>query len=196
MSLSPELRQRIFEEERFRIETQVRIREEIRLRQQRTAFILKMLLVLGFFAIGYLASEYLLTQHQAAPEVLAPPQPAVPQLGQVILDEIAQSLKPHVEGDVCTRATERPHPQVKATIELARDTSVEAAKRLALAKAKSVGATLRKHGFAIPAYVEVFSPKRWYGLALYDSDTLQIRWDACPGRCEQEGTRYVKRCQQ
>jgi hypothetical protein len=194
VSLSPELRQRILEEERFRIETQVRIREEIRLRQQRTAFIFKMLFILMFFAAGYLVSEYYLTQHQAAPEVLTPPRAAVPHVGQVVLDEIARSLKPEVGADTCAKAIDRPHAQVKATIELTHDTTTDAARRLATSKVKSVGAILRKHGFAIPAYVEVISPKRWYGVAFYDSDTLQIRWDACPGRCEEEGTRYTRRC--
>ncbi len=196
MSLSPEIRQRIVEEERFRIETQAKIREEIRLRQQRTSLILRLFLMLVFFAIGILASEYFLQQSQAVPEAGVPVQSAVLQVNQTVLDEITLSLKPLTEGEVCVRTVDRPRPQIKATIELARDTTADAARRLAMVKAKIVGATLRKHGFAIPAYVEVFSPQRWYGLALYDSDTLQIKWDACPGQCEKEGTQYVRRCRQ
>ncbi len=196
MSLSPELRRRIREEERLRIEVQTKIREEIRLRQQRTAFVLRMLLVLVFFAIGYLASEYYLVPHQAIPMISAPSQAITPQVSQAVLDEIVQSLRPQAEADVCARTVDRPRPQIKATIELARDTVKDTARAIVVAKAKIVGAILRKRGFAIPAYVEVFSPKRWYGLALYSSDSLQIKWDACPGKCEQEGTLHVKRCQQ
>lgn len=199
MSLSPEFRRRIQEEERIRIEAQERFREEIRLRQQNTALALRVLLVLAFFGVGFLASQYFLKQSQAIPEVGAQSQAAVPHVSPVVLDEITQSLKSQADADVCVRAidaTGRTHPQIKATIELARDTSRETARRIATAKAKAVGATLRKHGLAIPAYVEVFSPKRWYGVALYDSDTLVIKWDACPGRCEEEGTRYVKRCRE
>jgi hypothetical protein len=61
-------------------------------------------------------------------------------------------------------------------------------------KARAVGATLRQHGLALPAYVEIVSPRRWYGMAVYDRDTLRITWDPCPGKCEQEGTTSVKRC--
>ncbi len=196
MSLSSEIRQRIYEEERFRLETQARIREEIRLRQQRTSLILRLFLMLVFFAVGILASEYFLQQSQAVPEAAVPVQSAALQVNQAVLDEIALSLKPQIEGEVCARTVDRPRTQIKATIELARDSTPEAVKRMAMAKVKIVGTTLRKHGFAIPAYVEVFSPQRWYGLALYDSDTLQIKWDACPGQCDKEGTQYVKRCRQ
>lgn len=196
VSLSPEIRRRIYEEEQVRVEAQERIREEIRLRHQNTAFALRMLLVLVFFALGFFVSEHYLKQSQAVPEISAPPREASPHVSQAVLDEIAQSLKPQVEADVCVRATGRTRPQVKATIELARDTWSNTARRLAMAKAKVVGATLRKRGLAIPAYVEIFSPKRWYGLAVYDSDTLQITWDACPGRCEEEGTRHVRRCRE
>ncbi len=196
MSLSSEIRQRIVEEERFRIETQTRIREEIRLRQQRTSLILRLLLMLVFFAIGILASEYFLQQSQAVPEAAVPVQSAALQVNQAVLDEIALSLRPQVEGEVCARMVDRPRTQIKATIELTRDATPDAAKRLATVKARIIGATLRKHGYALPAYVEVFSPQRWYGLALYDSDTLQIKWDACPGQCDKEGTQYVKHCRQ
>ncbi len=196
MSLSSEIRQRIYEEERFRIETQARIREEIRLRQQRTSLIVRLFLMLVFFAVGILASEYFLQQSQAVPEAAVPIQSTTQQVGQAVLDEIALSLRPQIEGVVCVRTVDRPRTQIKATIELTRDATTDAARRMAMVKAKIAGATLRKHGFAVPAYVEVFSPARWYGLALYDSDTLQIKWDACPGQCEKEGTQYMRRCRQ
>ena len=196
MSLSPEIRRRIYDEEQVRIEAQERFKEEIRLRQQTAALTLRVLLVLVFFGVGVLASELYLRQSQAVPEINTPLQATTPQVSQVVLNEIAQTLESEAEAAVCVRSIDKPRAQIKATIELTRDTSREAAKKLAMAKAKTVGATLRKHGFAIPAYVEVFSPKRWYGLALYDSDTLQIKWDACPGNCEEEGTLNVKRCRE
>ncbi len=196
MSLSPEFRRRIYEEERIRAEAQERIKEEIRLRQQGTALALRVLLVLLFFAVGFFVSEYYLKQLQAIPEISAQSQSTVPQVSRAVLDEITASLKPAADADVCVRTTAGARSQVKATIELSRDTSRDTARRMAMTKARAVGATLRRHGFAIPAYVEVFSPKRWYGVALYDSDSLRIAWDACPGRCEEEGTRYVKRCRE
>jgi hypothetical protein len=88
----------------------------------------------------------------------------------------------------------RSQPQIKATIELERDISRKTARALAMDKARDVGAAMRGHGLALPAYVEIFSPGRWYGIAVYDRDTLRISWDPCPGRCELEGTAYVRRC--
>lgn len=194
MTLSPEIRQRIAEEERFRVEVRERAQDELRLRRQGASLFVRILLMAGLFALSYLASNIFLVRVRAVPEPIAPAQPAVPAMSASVLDDIARSLKPEANADVCVRMVGRKETQVKATIELARDTSRDAARRLALAKAKAVGATLRQHGLALPAYVEVFSPQRWYGVAVYDRDTLRITWDPCPGRCEQEGTRYVRRC--
>ncbi|MDR7545561.1 MAG: hypothetical protein QN120_15060, partial [Armatimonadota bacterium] len=112
-----------------------------------------------------------------------------------VLDDVARVLRGAVPGTACVRAVGRGQAQIRATVELERDVSLSGARRLALAKAAEVGATLRRHGLALPAYVEVFSPARWYGMGVYDRDTLGVSWDPCPGRCEQEGTRHVRRCQ-
>ncbi|MDR7482930.1 MAG: hypothetical protein QN183_14685 [Armatimonadota bacterium] len=194
MSLSPELRQRIYAEERFRLEARARIQEEIRLRQQRVALAVRALLVLAFFAAGYAVSDYVLSRPQPVPEVAAPADATRPTVGPAVLDPIRQVLAPEQPARVCVRTVGADRPQVRATIELAADTTAARARRLAMAKAHEVGATLRRHGLALPAYVEVVSPARWYGVAVYDRDTLKITWDPCPGRCDVEGTRHVRRC--
>lgn len=194
MTLSPEIRQRIDEEERFRVDVRERAQDELRLRRQGASLFARVLLMAGLFALSYLASNTFLARVRAVPEAVAPPQPAMPAVTPSVLGDIERALKPEVGAEVCARMVGRKDPQVKATIELARNTSRDAARRLALVKAKAVGAALRQHGLALPAYVEVFSPQRWYGVAVYDRDTLRITWDPCPGRCEQEGTRYVRRC--
>lgn len=196
MALSPETRRRIFEEERFRVEVRERARDELRLRRQGASLLSRILLMAGLFALSYLASNLFLARVRAVPEPIAPVQPTVPAMTPSVLDAIERALKPDVGAEVCARMVGRKDIQVKATIELARDTPRDTARRLAMARAKAVGATLRQHGLALPAYVEVFSPQRWYGVAVYDRDTLRISWDPCPGRCEQEGTRYVRRCAQ
>jgi hypothetical protein len=194
MSLSPEIRQRIVEEERFRTQVRERAREEIRLRQQNVEFVIRILLLAGLFIVSVLFSRLFLVRGEPLTAVETP-TPAVPSpVSQTVLDEIARELPPRVAADVCVTAVGRGQPQIKATIELERDTLRDTARRLAMEKAKVVGATLRQHGLALPAYVEVVSPKRWYGMAVYDRDTLRITWDPCPGQCEREGTANVKRC--
>lgn len=194
MALSPELRQRIYEEEKIRLEAQTRIREEIRLREQRTSLAFRVVMVIVFFAVGYFVSDYYLKRSQTVPELGVPAQTTATAVSDEVLAEVTEALKPQVEGIVCVVSIDRPRLQVKATLELARDVPKETAKRLATTGAKTVGATLRKNKLAIPAQVEAFSPKRWYGTALYDSDTVKISWDNCPGRCEEEATQNLKRC--
>jgi hypothetical protein len=194
VTLSPEFRQRLYEEERIRAEAQTRIREEIRLREQRTALIIRVVMVIVFFSVGYYISDHYLRQSQAVPQVGLPIQSQTLQVGDQVLDEIAAALKPDVEGDVCVVALDRPRLQVRVTMDLSREVPRETARRLATAGATRAGATLRKNGLAIPAQVEVFSPKRWVGTAVYDSDTLKISWDNCPGRCEEEAARPARKC--
>jgi hypothetical protein len=194
MSLSPEIRQRIVEEERFRTQVRERAREEIRLRQQNVEFVIRILLLAGLFIVSVLFSRLFLVRGEplAAVETPTPPVPSL--VSQAVLDEIARELPPRVAADVCVTAVGRGQPQIKATIELQQDTWRDTARRIAMDKARAVGATLRQHGLALPAYVEIVSPRRWYGMAVYDRDTLRITWDPCPGKCEQEGTTSVKRC--
>lgn len=194
VSLSPELRQRIYEEERLRLEARARVHEELRLRQQGVALGLRALLVLAFFAAGYAASDYVLSRPQPVPEVATSADNTRPAVGPAVLDAIRRVLAPEQPAEVCVRTVGTDQPQVRATIELAADTAAARARRLAMTKADEVGATLRRHGLALPAYVEIVSPDRWYGVAVYDRDTLRITWDPCPGRCEVEGTRHVRRC--
>jgi hypothetical protein len=194
MSLSPELRQRIFEEERFRLEARERAREQIRLQQRNASLAVTVVLIVGLFLLGYGVSSTLLARWQAIPPS---PPPALQPTGlvtQVVLDDVARVLQERVPGAACVRTVGRGQPQIKATVELAEDVAPSVARRLALAKATEVGAALRRQGLALPAYVEIFSPARWYGMGVYDRDTLKVSWDPCPGRCEQEGTRHVRRC--
>ncbi|MDR7486496.1 MAG: hypothetical protein QN187_14350 [Armatimonadota bacterium] len=194
MNLPQELRQRIYEEERFRLEARMRVHEEMRLRRQTAGFVLRVFVALILFATSLLVSEYYLRQPQPRPVASAPALQAGPVVSQAVLDDITGILRPDVEAEVCALTVARTRPQVRATIELARETSRDTARRTAVEKARIVGATLRKHGLAVPAYVEIFSPARWYGVATYDSDTLKVTWDPCPGRCEEEGTLHVRRC--
>lgn len=194
MSLSPEIRQRIAEEERFRTQVRERARDEIRLRQQNVELVIRILLLAGLFIISLLFSKLFLVRGESLTAVETPTPPTPSLVGQVVLDEIAATLSPSVAADVCVTTVGRGQPQIKATIELQQDTRRDTARRIAMDKARAVGATLRQHGLALPAYVEVVSPKRWYGMAVYDRDTLRISWDPCPGNCEQEGTHTVKRC--
>jgi len=196
VSLSPEFRQRIYEEERIRLEAQERFRVETRLRQQGTTLTLRVLLMVTFFAVGFTVSEFYLKQSQAIPEAGPSLRAAGPVVSQLVLDEISRVLKSVPEAEVCVVAVGGPKSQIKATIALARDTTREAARRLGIAQAKIVGATLKRYALTVPAYVEVFTPNRWHGMALYEGDLSKIAWDACPGRCEQEGTLHVKRCPQ
>jgi hypothetical protein len=194
VSLSPELRRRIFEEERFRAEARERAREEIRLRGQNVALALRITAMVVLFAAGYVVSNTYLIRGQTVPEAGALPAESSRLVTAEVLIEIERTLPPKSPAVVCVRAVGRGQPQIRATIELARDTTRDAARRLAVAKAREVGAALRGHGLALPAYVEVVSPGRWYGMAVYDRDTLRVTWDACPGRCEQEGSASVRRC--
>jgi hypothetical protein len=193
VTVSPELRQRIYEEERLRLEARARIEEELRLRRQGIALGLRLLLVVAFFAAGYAISDYVLSRPQPVPEA-APVRTARPAIDSAVLDAVRAVVVPEHPAVVCVRAVGTTQPQVRATIELAADTTAARARRLALAKAEAVGAVLRRHGLALPAYVEVVAPGRWYGAAVYDRDTLRVTWDPCPGRCTMEGTRHVRRC--
>lgn len=194
MTLSPEIRRRIVEEERIRLEARERVAEEIRLRRQNASLISKTVVLLMCFAIGMVASEYYFKPHGAIPEVAVPARKPLPAIHPRVLDEITEVLRPPTKADVCVVETGLTRVQIKGTIELARDTSGERARQLAVEKAGLVAATLKKHRLIMPAYVEVFSPTRWYGVAFYDSQTEQISWDPCPGRCADEGTQRIKRC--
>jgi hypothetical protein len=197
VSLSPEFRQRIYEEERIRLEAQARFQEEMRLRKQNTTLALRLFLMVVFFAVGFVVSEYYLKQSQAIPESETA-RPAGMVISQLVLDEIARVLRAQPEeAAVCVRAVSGSRSQIRATVELARDVSRDSARRLGTAHARLVADTLKRYGLPVPAYVEVFSPKRWHGIALVEeADASKITWDACPGRCEEEGTLHVRRCTQ
>ena len=194
MSLSPEFRQRLYEEERIRAEAQTRFREEIRLREQRTALGIRVVMVIVFFMVGYYVSDHFLRQSPPVQQIGLPIQTAPLVVNDKVLDDITAALKREVEGDVCVVALDRPRLQVKVTMDLSRDVPAETARRLAVASAKTAGSMLRRNGLAIPAQVEAFSAKRWYGTAVYDSETLRISWDNCPGRCEEEAARPPQKC--
>ncbi|MDR7418171.1 MAG: hypothetical protein QN178_04585 [Armatimonadota bacterium] len=196
MTLSPEVRQRIAEEERFRTQIRERAREEIRLRQQNVELGLRIVLLAGLFVVSFLFSKLFLVRGESLTAVETPTPPPPSLVSETVLADIARTLPPRVPAEVCVAAVGRGQPQIRATIELRQDTWREVARRIAIDKARAVGATLRQHGLALPAYVEVVSPKRWYGIAVYDRDTLRITWDPCPGNCEREGTTYVNRCPQ
>jgi hypothetical protein len=195
VSVPPEIRQRILEEEKIRVEAQERFKEEIRLRQHTAALFTRVFLLVLCFATGLLASEYY-RRSQSDLDITAPVvRKPTPQMNPEVLNEITRALKPPARADVCVRTTSTLRPQVKATIELVRETSAATARRIALANARAMGAVLQKHGLVVSAYVEIFSPRRWHGLALYDSDNLRVTWDACPGRCREQGTLQLKHCQ-
>jgi hypothetical protein len=194
MSLSPEVRQRIAAEERFRTQVRERAREEIRLRQQNVELVIRVLLLAGLFIVSFLFSKLFLVRGEPLTAVETPTSPTASLVSQRVLDAIAKTLPLPAAAEVCVTAVGRGQPQIRATIELREDAWRDTARRIAIGKARAVGAALRQHGLALPAYVEVVSPKRWYGMAVYDRDTLRITWDPCPGNCEQEGTRSVKRC--
>jgi hypothetical protein len=194
VNLSPELRRRIYEEERIRLEAQTRMSEEIRLRQQTAGFVVRMVLLIVLFAGSYAASSHFLVRPQTIPEVSPTPPSGGIVVGRPVLYDIAAAIKPPSEANICTTVIERPRLQVRATVELARDASPEAVRRSALASARTTGQILRDSHLAVPAYVEVFSPSRWYGTAFYDSDTLKVTWEPCPANCTWQGTTYMPRC--
>jgi hypothetical protein len=192
MTLPPEIRNRILEEERIRVDANERFKEEIRLRERSAGLFTRVILLLLLFATGLTASEF---YRRSQVQDFTVPSQAAPRVNQAILDEIAQALKPPAGAEACVRATSGMRPQIKATIEMVRETTLEAARRSALANARAMGTILQRHGLLVSAYVEVFSPKRWYGLALYDSETLRVSWDVCPGRCNEQGTLRVRHCE-
>lgn len=194
MSLSPEFRQQLYEEERIRAEAQTRFREEIRLRERRAALGIRVVMVIVFFSVGYYVSDHFLRKTPTVQQIGLPIQTAPLVIRDKVLDDITAALKPEVEGGVCVVALDRPRLQVKVTMDLSRDIAPEAAQQLAMAGAKTAGSMLRKNGLAIPAQVEAFSPKRWYGTAVYDSETLNVSWDNCPGHCEEEAARPPQKC--
>lgn len=192
MTLPPEIRKRILEEEQIRVDAHERFNEEIRLRERSAELFTRVILLLLLFATGLTASEF---YRRSQVQDITVPSQAAPRVSQAILDEITEALKPPVGAEACVRATGGTRPQIKATIEMVRDTSLEIARRSALANARAMGTILQRHGLLVSAYVEVFSPKRWYGLALYDSDKLRVTWDVCPGRCNEQGTLRVRHCE-
>lgn len=196
MALSPEVRRRILDEERVRSEARERFEEEIHLRKRDAAFVVRVLSLLAVFAMSYFVSGLYLNRAPATPAVAPIGPTAGPRVHEAALDEILQTLKPDQEAAVCVKVTGRDRPQIKATIDLAHDLPRQQTRRIAVDKAKAVGATLRRHGFAIPAYVEVFSPERWHGIASYDSDSLQINWETCPTGCEQAAATNTRPCHQ
>lgn len=194
MALSPELRQRILEEEQLRMEARARLYAEQRLRRHHSALLTRLVLMAALFAASYTVSQTYLVKARQAVEPLAPVGEPTLEVPQPVLDDVTGVLVARVDGVACAATAGRGQPQIRGTIELARDVSRDVARRLAMARARAVGATLRRHGLALPAYVEVVTPSRWHGVAVYDRDTLRVTWDPCPGRCEQEGSRYVRRC--
>jgi hypothetical protein len=184
----------LYEEERIRAEAQTRFREEIRLRERRAALGFRVVMVIVFFSVGYYVSDHFLRKTPTVQQIGLPIQTAPLVVRDKVLDDITAALKPEVDGGVCVVALDRPRLQVKVTMDLSRDVPPEAAQQLAMAGAKTAGSTLRKNGLAIPAQVEAFSPKRWYGTAVYDSETLDVSWDNCPGRCEEEAARPPQKC--
>jgi hypothetical protein len=167
------------------------------LRKQNTTLALRLFLMVVFFAVGFVVSEYYLKQSQAIPESDSARPPGL-VISQLVLDEIARVLRTQPEeGTVCVRAVSGSKSQIRATVELSREISRDNARRLGTTHARLVADTLKRYALPVPAYVEVFTPKRWHGIALVEgADAAKVTWDACPGRCEEEGTLHVRRCTQ
>jgi len=119
---------------------------------------------------------------------------AAPRLNQAIVNEIQRSMVPIEGSKLCTRIVGKATQRVDVYTEAVRDVPPQAAQVSAMTNAGTVRDVLEKHRLSVPAYVEVSSPKRWYGVAVYDNKSQRVLWFRCTKNCEQLGTRKIKRC--
>jgi hypothetical protein len=119
---------------------------------------------------------------------------AAPRLNQAIVNEIQRSMVPIEGSKLCARMVGKTTQRVDVYTEAAQDVPPQAAQVSAMTNAGTVRDVLEKHRLSVPAYVEVSSPKRWYGVAVYDNKSHRVLWFRCTKNCEQLGTRKIKRC--
>lgn len=121
---------------------------------------------------------------------------AAPRLNQAIVNEIQRSMVPIEGSKLCARMVGKTTQRVDVYTEAVRDVPPQAAQVSAMTNAGTVRDVLEKHrlSLSVPAYVEVSSPKRWYGVAVYDNKSQRVLWFRCTKNCEQLGTRKIKRC--
>ena len=121
---------------------------------------------------------------------------AAPRLNQAIVNEIQRSMVPIEGSKLCARIVGKTTQRVDVYTEAVRDVPPQAAQVSAMTNAGTVRDVLEKHrlSLSVPAYVEVSSPKRWYGVAVYDNKSQRVLWFRCTKNCEQLGTRKIKRC--
>ena len=110
------------------------------------------------------------------------------------MNEIQRSMMPIEGSKLCTRIVGKTTQRVDVYTEAVRDVPPQAAQVSAMTNAGTVRDVLEKHRLSVPAYVEVSSPKRWYGVAVYDNKSQRVLWFRCTKNCEQLGTRKIKRC--
>ena len=119
---------------------------------------------------------------------------AAPRLNQAIVNEIQRSMVPIEGSKLCARMVGKTTQRVDVYTEAAQDVPPQAAQVSAMTNAGTVRDVLEKHRLSVPAYVEISSPKRWYGVAVYDNKSQRVLWFRCTKNCEQLGTRKIKRC--
>lgn len=119
---------------------------------------------------------------------------AASRLNQTIVNEIQRSMVPIEGSKLCARMVGKTTQRVDVYTEAVRDVPPQAAQVSAMTNAGTVRDVLEKHRLSVPAYVEVSSPKRWYGVAVYDNKSQRVLWFRCTKNCEQLGTRKIKRC--
>lgn len=119
---------------------------------------------------------------------------ASPRLNQSVINEIQRAMVPIEGSKLCTRMVGKTTQRVDVYTEATRDVPPQAAQVSAVTNAGTVRDVLERHGLSVPAYVDVSSPKRWYGVAVYDNKSQRVLWFRCTKNCEQLGTRRIKRC--
>ncbi len=119
---------------------------------------------------------------------------ASPQMSQAVVNEIQRSLVKPEGSKLCTRVIGKTYQRLNVYTEASKDIPPQLAQDSATANAGTVREILGRHGVSVPAYVEVASPKRWYGLAVYDNRSQRVLWFRCTSHCEQLGTSKLKRC--
>lgn len=116
------------------------------------------------------------------------------RLDQAVLNEIQRAMVPIEGSKLCARIAGKTTQRVDVYTEATRDLPPQAALVSAMTNAGTARDVLERHKISVPAYVEVSSPKRWYGVAVYDNKTQRVLWFRCTKNCEQLGTRRLKRC--
>jgi len=119
---------------------------------------------------------------------------AAPRVSQAVVNEIQRSMVPIEGSKLCARMVGKTTQRVDVYTEATRDVPPQAAQVSAMTNAGTVRDVLERHGLSVPAYVDVSSPKRWYGVAVYDNKSQRVLWFRCTKNCEQLGTRKIKRC--